>query len=290
VVPAPPPNKNRGKHTNDTDSSTTITRHFPGCKRINRSQPHIPGSSHRQDLRNEQDPREGFSHRQRTNKSGQVSEFYAKEYDELGGFIDSIWWDTHTLPDGTPLRSWKLLINDGEKEYVLQVGDKENPFNRLMSVLLTVDFTRPVLFKAFEGRDGRKVLLIAQDTDEDGKPTWLHPLYPERWLSRIIIDKLKQNIPLNEKEERNVARTADGKFDRDYAYIVQNIDGSWSFDTWRNFLMERMQEEVLPNVEEAAKARPKQTNGFTPGDAYEPDAPPFTGTAAAGVDDEEIPF
>lgn len=234
-------------------------------------------------------PLEGHSEHSNFNKAGQEFKFYAKTYDHLTGYIDSIRWHSHPLPDGTKLSGWNITVNCGkEGVFVLGIGLKDRPFRQIMNVLLNVDFTRPARFVGFWGEDrkGRpqKVLLISQHYDPvTNKPVWVRPAHEQKWLSRLLIGKLKEKVPLTEDEERNVSRMSDGSFNKDYPYIVQNTDESWSFDTWNNFLHEQMEQFVIPAVEAAAGERRGREV-----DAPEYFPAEFDGPVSDG--DDDIPF
>lgn len=205
--------------------------------------------------------REGFVPAQTKNQAGEVKHFFAKTYDHITGYVTDVRWHTHTLQNGTVLNGWNITIDSGDAGvFVLGVSSKDRPYQRVMSTLVAVDFERPVRFIGFMGQNKKtqqpqKVLLLTQEMGADKKPIWLQPVSEEKWLSRSIINKLKGGVELTDAEERNVSRDKDGKFNKDYPYIVENVDGSWSFDQWNNFLHEQIYEFVIPNVQAANNAR-----------------------------------
>lgn len=207
------------------------------------------------------DPLDGYKPAQTKNKDGTINNFFAKEYDHITGFVTDVRWHTHKLPDGTVLSGWNVTIDTTKEVYVLQVSSNDRPFERFMNVLLNVDFEKPVMFVAFMGKNKKteapqKVLLLSQElSPETNKAVWLQPVLEEKWLSRPVINKCKQGLPLVEEEERQVSRNQDGSVNWQYPYIVQGVDEKWSIDAWRNHLMEHVQEHVIPNVEAANKAR-----------------------------------
>lgn len=247
------------------------------------------------------DPLPGFEPAKTVNKSGVENHFFAKSYDHITGYVSDIRWHTHTLNDGTVLSGWNITIETNDKAYVLGVSSKDRPFQRVMNVLINVDFSLPVMFVGFMGKNQsnnqpQKVLLLSQEMSSDGKPMWLSPAVEERWLSRSLINKLKENIPLTEAEERNVSRMQDGSFNKDYPYIVENVDGTWSFDTYNNFLHEQMREHVIPNVKACAELRGvhvaetvsmPEFSGSLPSDVLAPDPSVTVGSVR---DDDDIPF
>jgi len=242
---------------------------------------------------------EGFKPEQTQNQAGTVYHFFAKSYDHITGYVTDIRWHTHTMKDGTVLKGWNITIDTTSQVYVLGVSSKDRPFQRVMSTLVAVDFEKPVMFVGFMGKHKgsgkpQKVLLLSQERGADNKPLWLQPVAEEKWLSRLIINKLKEGVELNEYEERNVSRTTDGKFNKDYPYIVENADGGWSFDTWNNFLHEQMKEFVIPNVQAANEARNAMSStGLENQETFDlPEEAMMTGPApgASPMPEDDIPF
>lgn len=242
------------------------------------------------------EPREGYVEHKSYNKSGKEYTFYAKTLDHLTGYVNDIKWHVHTLTDGTKLSGWNITVDTGESGvYVLGIGTMERAFQHVMNCFVNVDFSKAVRFIGFWGRNQftnqpQKVFLLTQGLDpQTNKPVWVKPGTEQKWLSRLIIKKLKEGIDLSEQEERNVSRMHDGKFNKDFPYIVENMDGSWSFDVWNNFLMEQMNEVVIPNMQIAAEARnhrvppPIVPDEDIPGDVA---APP----AHTKLSDDDIPF
>lgn len=233
---------------------------------------------------------DGFVPAQTKNKSGDITSFFAKPYDKITGYVTDIRWHTHKLADGTVLKSWNITIDTTEQVFVLGVSAKDRPFQRAMNTFLNIDFNNPVRFVGFMGEyEGKpqKVLLMYQGGE---KP--VQPMYQERWLSRLIINKLKEGAELTEKEEKNVKRMSGGKFDKDYPYIVENADGGWSLDAWNNFLFNKIHDEVIPNVQAANERRgTSPANGSE--EAKEAAAiagDEFAGPRSAAANDDDIPF
>ncbi|MGE3953528.1 MAG: hypothetical protein AB7F88_19765 [Pyrinomonadaceae bacterium] len=243
-------------------------------------------------------PIEGYREFTNVNKAGQEFKFYAKTYDHLTGFVDDIRWHTHKLQDGTVLSGWNITIDTGAQgTFVLGVSTKDRPFQQLMNCLVNVDFGRTVRFVGFWGKNQfndrpQKVLLLSQGLDPaTKKPIWVQPAHEQKWLSRLLIQKLKEGVPLTEQEERNVSRMHDGKFNKEYPYIVQNADESWSFDTWNNFLHEQMDELVIPACKFAYDERANGSRLESAAGIDESDLPDFAGpTPAAPASDDDIPF
>lgn len=199
------------------------------------------------------EPKPGFEPAETRNKSGEVHKFYAKRYDSITAYIKDIRWRTSEV-NGATLNGWEIFLDTTKEVYVLYVGSKDHPFQRMMNTLLNVDFTRPVKISGFmgggqDGRPKRKVLTISQGGER------VMPKYTERWLSRIIADKIKKGVELTEQEANSVALTPDGQIDRNVPHIKQNSDGTWSFDDWNDFLFEQIQDEVIPKAQAAAQER-----------------------------------
>lgn len=211
---------------------------------------------------NNKEQKPGYIPLKTTNKDGTVNHFFGKEYDAIAGYITEINWRTRTLENGTRINGWDIKIDTTEKVFVLNVGDKDRPFHRLMSVLCSVNFNEPVKFVGFLGGDKKqdKVLLLYQDWYEEGKKP-LQPKYPEKWLSAVVKQKLNEKIELTEKERERVMYKPDGKPDASYPYIREKTNGGWSFEAWEEFLHEKMQ-DVLKAVENANYVRQQSAESY----------------------------
>jgi hypothetical protein len=191
------------------------------------------------------------------NASGVENHFFARPFDNITGYVDDIRWREHTLTNGTVLTGWNISINTGTETFVLEVGSLDRPFESTMNSLCSVDFTKPVRFVGFMGTNKdkskkQKVLLLTQSGEEKD---WVHGKYEMKFLSQLIIKKLKEKVPLTDDEKRNVAYLPDGKVDGEYPYIKEKLDGKWSFEAWREFLMGEMYTHVIPAVEIAKDER-----------------------------------
>lgn len=242
------------------------------------------------------------------NGAGEVSWFVAHVFDDITGYVKEIRWYSKTFQDGGVSAGWNITVDTGEQVYVIFVSSKERPYYRLMNILIGVDFTKPVMFRGFMGdNEGKpqKVLLLCQEMTDEGKEVWLQPAYQERWLSNELKEKLRvANLKgatadavrkfletLPEKERKNLALTPEGLLDNTWPYIKQKVsDNKWSFDDWEEFLVMKMNDIVIPNVQAAISSHTASTDlgeytGSAHGDAYEGDAP----TAPPDADDD-IPF
>jgi hypothetical protein len=209
------------------------------------------------------DPQVGFSPAKTVNKSGTENHFFAKPYDHITGYIDEIRWHEHTLKDGTVLTGWNVAINTGKDLYILSVSSNDRPFDGFMNSLRNVDFTQPVKFQGFIGEQkdangkgtGKKQKVLLMYQSDEGPKAFVKGKYEMKWLSQLLVKKLKEKIELTEDEKKNIAYLPDGKIDGEYPYIKEKLDGKWNFDNWREFLMGEMYSEVIPSVDIAKHAR-----------------------------------
>lgn len=201
----------------------------------------------------------GFVPAQTRSLDGTINNFFARPYDDLVGFVTDIRFRKHTIPNGTVLSGWAITIDTTNEIFVLEIGTNDRPYQRLMNCLLNVDFDKLVMFRAFMGKDHKerpvKVLLLSQELGDEDKPIWVRPAMEEKWLTRIVIDKLKAGLDLTPEEEKRVVRNADGSFRKEYPYVVENSQGKWSMETYTEYLFEQMNEHVLPNCKAAAERR-----------------------------------
>lgn len=259
----------------------------------------------------------GFREFTTENVSGQKYHFFAKTYDDLTAYIKKISWHEFEF-ESKKIVGWNIELDcqDG-KEWVLQLNSGDRPYQQIMQILPNVNFAQPVRIVAFMGKDQKtkkdqKVFLLTQNLDKTAKE-WVKPAYRQRWLSTLLMDKIKQNqdakkagkplIELTEMEMGNLDIGDDGKVNWEYPYIKQKRDGTWSFDAWTDFLIDKMNDEVIPAVDAAADARTDSELEFTGGDnsPFEDDADPFGETQPTPKSDswghvksfdpdEKIPF
>lgn len=252
---------------------------------------------------NEQLP--GFEPASTTNLDGSVNHFFAKTYHHITGFVDDIQWRSHELPNKTMLTGWNVTVRTDNEVYVLGIGSKERPYQPLMATLINVDFSRPVMFVGFMGsktkKEGdqwvktgekHKMLLLAQEINpENGKPLWLKPAYEPKFLTRLIINKLKEGVELSEFEERSVSRMADGKFNKEYPYVVEEEDqseGKYDWRAYNRFLKSLMDNEIIPEVKRCAAVR---VNTAPPAIMPDVDIPTqYSDPEPAAYSDDDIPF
>lgn len=215
--------------------------------------------------------RDGFAPAVTRNNAGDEYHFFAKTFENLTGYVKELRWYQNTLDNGTILKGWKMTLDVGEEcDYVFDLGDKQRPFNGFMSRLVNVDFTQPLRLSGYLNKNGKKVLKITQGCDDAGKEIWVEPYFPARYLSRIIIDKLKAKEELTPDEERNIARSEDGKilgqmrydeldgaFTEGYPYIFQNAsDGTWNYSVYTAFLIDYTKEKTIPRLAEEIGGQP----------------------------------
>jgi hypothetical protein len=209
------------------------------------------------------DPLPGYSPAKTVNKSGTENHFFAKPYDAITGYVDEIRWHTYTLKDGTELTGWNVAINTGKELFILSVSSNDRPFDGFMNSLCNVDFTQPVKFQGFMGeskdaqgkKTGKKQKVFLMYQTEGDPKDFVKGKYEMKWLSQLLVKKLKEKIELTDDEKRNIAYLPDGKIDGEYPYIKEKLDGKWNFDNWREFLMGEMYTNVIPSVEIAKSER-----------------------------------
>lgn len=251
----------------------------------------------------------GYSPASTVNKANTVFHFFAKPYKNIAGYVRDMKWHTKTFEDGSVVKGWYIFVDSGaDGEFIIDLKMNDRPFHRVMAVLLNINFDRPVRFNAFMGeqkQNGKstgkkqKVMNLYQGkkNPETGKPETVKPIYEDKWLSNELLAKVKAfkagkpNITFTEQDERNLHRNAKGEIDGEYPYIRQNVDGSWSFDAWTNFLLEKMHEEVIPNIHAAQEIRDQAKREEDSGGAEESEfsGPVPEDTTPTGPTDE-IPF
>lgn len=237
-------------------------------------------------------PRDGFREHT-TEYEGKTYTKYVREYDWLTGHITDVRRSTADFGDGKTVRGLQVTVEPegSDIKYVLDIKENERPYKRLISTLCNINFDEPVRFEAFLGRGKgghkNKVLLLYQGGDinpDTGKERPVQPKYPERWLSRTLVDKLKQNLDLTDQEKWNVAFDKDGKPDNAYPYIREGANGKWLFETWDQFLEEKLDNEIIPAVQSSSPLK-GNTTPFTGNDRFDvEDSDPD------GLDPNEPPF
>ncbi len=220
------------------------------------------------------EPRDGFVPAYTENKAGLRSNFFAKGYEFIVAYVRDLKWRVKELDDGTKLQGWDIVLDgrvgDSEVEYLLHIGEKDHPFQRFMNCLANCDFTKPIKFSAFKGTGDRKVLCLYQD-DSPGAKT-VPPKYRDLWLDKDLLQKLRNKIAPSEEEKKNLAYDANGtmlgqmKYDEDegrlsetgYPYITQKVDGKWNLTAWTEFLKQKVEQDVIPAIQQAAAQRLKE--------------------------------
>lgn len=225
---------------------------------------------------NKQEP--GFTPAFTENQAGKKTEFFAREHRALTAYVDNLSWYEKTLDNGTVLKGWQLLLNVGDPDfdYIFSISEKERPFHHFMSSLANCDLAEPIKFLAFKDEHDRKKLYLYQAEGE--KPPTIKPKYPERWLNSALLQKLREmakpgnQIKLTDDEKSQLAYGADGRMlgimkydevegqlsDTGYPYIVQKADGKWNWDAWTEFLKQKVTQDVIPAIKEAAAQRLKE--------------------------------
>lgn len=247
----------------------------------------------------------GFVPASSENAAGEVFHFFAKTLQDLTGYIDDLYFRSFTTKTGTVINSWNVVINTTKEEYVLQIGASSRAADTLLSTLPNIDFTKPVMLVHFIGTNERTkkkqpVFLLSQSLNpETGKPVWLKAKYEQKWLSKLLISKVKEGVELTDEDKRNLAFDATGRIlgrDSYPFYITEKSDGSWSFEARSEQLHELAKEAIIPAIKMAADER-KQAMGLIPG-ASEPEfAGPsefaeavHSASEPRAVFDDDIPF
>lgn len=219
----------------------------------------------------------GFKPFTTKNASGTEYHFFAKTYDDMTCYIKDVQWHEFEF-EGKKIVGWNIVLDTGEKEYVLQINSSDRPYQTVMQILPNIDFEKPVRVVAFMGKSSagkaQKVLLFTQNMDRTAKD-WVKSKFEAKWLSRLLANKVKEGVPLTDDERRNVAYGADGKPDNTFPYIREKSDGTWSFDAWTEFLKEKFETETIPRIKAAANIR---------GVWFEADEPQYSGGIVEDVD------
>lgn len=210
---------------------------------------------------------EGYKPAFTVNRDETRNNFFAKEYDHIVGHVQDITWRMRELNDGTKLGGWNIKIDAAEAGvFILEVKTMDRPYHWFMNCLLNADFNEPLYLRGFateyKGKT-QKGLFMSQELDDNNEAIMLQPAYAERWLSTEIKAKLLAGEAIDSKEEKNVARDLDGKFDDTYPYVRQKADGKWSFDAWDDFLYQKMLSDVIPAMKAAAANRPSSNADFS---------------------------
>ncbi|MEQ1762859.1 MAG: hypothetical protein ABL984_06935 [Pyrinomonadaceae bacterium] len=237
---------------------------------------------------------ETFIKRKSENKAGEVFEFYAQPYHHITGYVTALKWKSQTFENGGVKTGWNVMIDAVGQKYGLFVASNDRPYHYFMNCLLNVDFDVPVFFRGYtdeyKGKK-QKALLISQEKNEENKPIWLQPKHPERWMSLMLREIIRNGDPIPENEKRNVEFKEDGvTADNAYPYVLQKQDQKWSFDAWDDFLITKMKEEVIPAIERANEIRgiaAREEEGMNTDIAPE-DRPPAA--PAGAYADDDIPF
>jgi hypothetical protein len=218
---------------------------------------------------------EGYEVDHTVNMSGKVTWFLAKRKKAITGYVTDLRFYESKLPNqpDVTLTGIKITIETPHKTYVLQVSSQDRPYSQVLNTLLNADFSRTLRFKGYK-KDGKKNLLVYFGGN-DNKDYILgkHKMAFLFWETRL---KIKENLPLSDKDKENIVFLPSGEMDTQYPYIFQKQDKKWNFDLWEEFIRDQVTAHLLPAIKAANEARaPDWKDGYAPEDdpASHPDIP-----------------
>lgn len=170
---------------------------------------------------------------------------YIKKYAGVTGRITKVEWYEREGDYGT-FRGFKLTIKDGGEHYYLDLPFEKRPCDYFTKVAENIDYSKPVEVVAWPDRKHEKVTAFAIKQD-DKFVQW-----------KYTKDDMGECPP-----------------------AIQKKTGKWSFDDQREWLLERVLQVVVPQVD-ALNAFDEPEPEYT-GDEFSPDT-----TAVPPEDD--IPF
>jgi hypothetical protein len=200
------------------------------------------------------EPREGFEHYM----DGQGNESYIKRFPGFDGYIDDITWFDREITGGKRIKGWTLHITDQGENYELSISNKSPVCSVFMNVAGNIDFNKKVDFSVWKDREGKTAFVLRQPNQ-----------------SGEVVRRCHTRDNPNGMPEAK-----------------QRKSGEWDFSDVEDFLMEKMDKEIIPVCRRAAEAR-KNTVAVAvaaAGSHYDDDfAPADLDPKGAGADDD-IPF
>ena len=172
---------------------------------------------------------------------------YIKKYAGMDGRIAKIEWYEREGDYGT-FRGLKIAIKDGGEHYYLDLPFEKRPYDYFTKVAENIDYSKPVEIVAWPDRKHDRQTAFA--IKQDGK----------------FIQWKYTKEDMGECPEAKQLRT-----------------GKWSFDKQREWLLDRIINVVIPNVD-ALNVFDEVEPEYTGSDEFAPD------TTAAPPDDDEPPF
>lgn len=163
------------------------------------------------------EPREGFERHEKDNKV-----FYVKKYPGFDGFISDIVWFDREISGGKRIKGWSIVIKDGEETYQLSMPLNSAATNVFMNVAGNIDFAQKVSFSAWKDVEGKTAFLLRQ---------------PNRTGDTVKRCHTKDNPNGMPQATFNERRR------------------EWDFTAVEDFLLDKMETEVIPRCKKAAAGR-----------------------------------
>lgn len=163
--------------------------------------------------------REGF---ERHEKDGKV--FYVKTYPGFDGFIDNIEWFDREIEGGKRIKGWNILISDDGEQYQLSMPINSSATNVFMNCAGNIDFSQKVSFSAWKDRESKTAFLMRQ------------PNRTGETVKRCHTKDHPNGIP---------------------AAIFNERRKEWDFTAVEDFLLDKMEKEIIPVCQKHAAERDK---------------------------------
>lgn len=213
--------------------------------------------------------REGFDKVEGNLRDGTPFVKWIKPYRAVSGYIYKI--DKYDREfNGRKFRGWNIHLDDGDFRAVLDIPFESRINSRWMKLAANIDFAKPVRFSAWQDRKTDTLAFnVQQMVDEDV------------WMS---VPQLYTRDNMGECPEP-----------------VQRSSGKWDYGAQEDFLVERMENYVIPTVVAATAKRlgdkaPTAPEQQSEADETEPDERPKLLSeikknleAAASQDNSSIP-
>ena len=162
--------------------------------------------------------RDGFKKVEGNLQDGTHYVKWIKPYKAVSGFVDRIeWYDREH--NGRKFRGWNLHITDDDESYVLDIPFANRANSRWMKLAENIQFDEPVRFSAW---NDRKTDTLAFNVQQGGTS---------------VPQKYTRENPLDLPEP------------------IQRSSGKWDYGAQEDFLVHRMNKNVLPACEAAASKR-----------------------------------
>jgi len=163
------------------------------------------------------EPREGFERFEKDNKV-----IYIKRYPGFDGFISDIQWFDREIVGGKRIKGWDIIVEDAGETYKLSMPINSAATNVFMNVAGNIDFRQKVSFSAWKDRDGKTAFLLRQ------------PNRTGETVKRCHTKDHPNGMPEATYSERRK---------------------EWDFSAVEDFLLEKMETEIIPVCQKIAKER-----------------------------------